>query len=72
MKGRAVPPPPRQRSAPTVEEMAAAIAGQAGLFILEFRHEDDCRCITSQRWEDCTCDQVDHSLLRYQPEAGER
>lgn len=68
---RRQPPPKRRQSGPTVEQMAAAIAGQSGLFILEFSHEDNCKTITSQRWEDCTCgDQVDHQLKRYQPKAG--
>lgn len=70
MRGRTVPP---RQQAPTVAQMAARIAGQPGLFMLEYRHEDTCPTITSQRTEDCTCgDMVDHRLLRYQPEAGAR
>ncbi len=69
MKGRT--PPPHQ-AAPTVEQLYARLAGQTGLFMLEFQHDDHCPTITSQRWEDCTCEQVDHQLLRYQPEAGAR
>jgi hypothetical protein len=69
MRGRT--PPPRQ-AAPTVEQMAARLAGQTGLFMLEYRHDDGCPTIDTQRWEDCTCDQVDHQLLRYQPEGGKR
>ena len=67
MRGRQ--PPPRQPSGPTIEQMVARLAGQTGLFMLEYQHDDGCPTLRSQRWEDCTCDQVDHQLLRYQPKA---
>lgn len=50
--------------------MAAAIAGQSGLFILNYQHDDGCPTIRSQRMKDCTCRQVDHQLLRYDEKAG--
>jgi hypothetical protein len=60
-KGRAAPP-----KNPTIEEMIAKM-NQPGLYILEYKHNDGCKTILTQRWEDCTCaaDDVDHYLLSY-------
>lgn len=68
MRGRRVPPMPpfRQVGAanPTDEEMAQAIAGQAGVFMLAYEHDSWCRTPRTQRLEDCTC-RPDTRLLRY-------
>jgi hypothetical protein len=59
-RGRYVPP-----RNPTVEQMAAQM-NQPGLYILEFKHNDGCPTIRSQRWQDCTCgDDVDHELVPF-------
>ena len=67
MKGRRCPPPfvAITRVNPTLEEMLAAQSAP-GVYMLEYRHDDTCKTITSQRPEDCTCLSVDHVLLKYQ------
>lgn len=57
---------------PSVDEMVTAQGGQSGLFMLRFEHDRSCKTIRSQRWEDCTCRDVDHRLLRFVPEGGHR
>lgn len=59
-RGRTVPP-----KNPTIEQMLAQLQ-QPGLYILEYKHNDGCPTIRTQRWHDCTCnDDVDHYLVRY-------
>jgi hypothetical protein len=45
--------------------MAQALHGQVGLFMLRYEHDDGCPTLVSQRWDDCTCQTVDHRLLRF-------
>jgi hypothetical protein len=68
MKGR-TPPPKR---GPALEDILAALVGQSGVFMLEYRHDDGCPTIASQDMNDCTCQVVEHDLLRYRPEGGKR
>jgi hypothetical protein len=50
---------------PSVADMLAQIQDQAGLFVLEYQHDDACKTIDTQRWADCTCTAVDHQLLGF-------
>jgi hypothetical protein len=67
-RGRRVPPPPFVQvgtTNPPIEEMARSLRGQVGLFMLRYEHDDGCPTPSSQRWDDCTCQEVDHRLLRF-------
>ncbi len=58
---------------PTNPSQAAILQAikEPGLVIFRFEHDDGCKTIVSQRWEDCTCQDVDHRLLRLaSPEQG--
>lgn len=45
-------PQPRRIS---IDQLAALLSNSAGLLLLEYRHEDGCPTIRSQRSDDCTC-----------------
>lgn len=51
---------------PTPEEVTNVLLGQPALYIMHYRHNDNCRTIRTQRWEDCSCGgNVDHQLVRF-------
>lgn len=47
----------------SIDQIAAFICGQPGLWILEYRHDDGCRAQRTQSLSDCTCS-PDISLVR--------
>lgn len=75
MRGRRVPPLPPFKQVtglnPSVEEMTQAIAGQAGVFVLNVAHDDWCMTLKTGRGDDCNCS-PDHQLLRYAGKGGVR
>ena len=55
---------------PTTEQMAALLAGQSGLFMINVQHDDWCPVPTTKREEQCICN-PDHRLLKFDPSITE-
>ncbi len=56
---------------PSIELMTAVLTRSAGVFLVEVRHDDGCPTITSQREEQCICNDTEHVLLKFDPSMTE-
>ncbi len=49
---------------PSVEDMTHILQGSAGLFVMQYDHDDWCKAQSTQESDDCTCN-ADHRLMQF-------